>query len=60
LRKAVKIDPNFAWGTSFVADQLDPASKVREQQRAFACRSHASEAERLIIEWLQDAKNVST
>ena len=58
LRKAVKIDPNFAMGHELLSQtSLDPAEQVREQQKAFACRSHASAAERSIIEWLQDAND---
>ena len=58
LRKAVKIDPNFAMGHELLSQtSLDPAEQVREQQKAFACRSHASAAERLVIEWLQDAND---
>ena len=56
LRKALKIDPNFAMGHELLSQtSLDPAEQVREQQKAFANRSHASAAERLVIEWLQDA-----
>ena len=58
LRKALKIDPNFAMGHELLSQtSLDPAEQVREQQKAFACRSHASAAERSIIEWLQDAND---
>src|SRR5271166_3551530 len=56
FQKALKIDPNFAMGHELLSQlSLDPAEQVREQQKAFANRSHASAAERLIIEWLQDA-----
>lgn len=55
-RKALKIDPNFAMGHELLSQtSLDPAEQVREQQKAFATRSHASAAERLVVEWLQDA-----
>ncbi len=56
LRKALKIDPSFAMGHELLSQiGLDPAEQVREQQKAYATRSHASAAERLVIEWLQDA-----
>jgi tetratricopeptide (TPR) repeat protein len=55
-RKALKIDPSFAMGHELLSQtSLDPAEQVREQQKAFATRSHASVGERLVIEWLQDA-----
>jgi tetratricopeptide (TPR) repeat protein len=55
LRKALKIDPSFAMGHELLSQiGLDPAEQVREQQKAYATRSHASAAERLVIEWLQD------
>jgi tetratricopeptide (TPR) repeat protein len=56
LRKALKIDPSFAMGHEFLSQMsLDPAEQKSEQEKAFATRSHASAAERLVIEWLQDA-----
>jgi tetratricopeptide (TPR) repeat protein len=56
LRKAVKIDPNFAFGHELLAQcSLDPAEQVREQRKAFATRHHASAGERLIIDWFQNA-----
>ena len=56
LRKALKIDPSFAMGHELLSQiSLDPAEQVREQQKAYATRSHASAAERLVIDWLQDA-----
>lgn len=56
LQKAVKIDPNFAFGHELLAQcSLDPAEQVREQQKAFATRNHASEGEQLVIDWFQNA-----
>ena len=56
LRKAVKIDPDFAMGHEFLTQiSLDPAEQVSEQQKAFATRKNASLAEQLLIEWYQDA-----
>jgi tetratricopeptide (TPR) repeat protein len=56
LRKAVKIDPNFAFGHLLLSQcSLDPGEQVREQQKAFATRTHASNGERLVIEWFQNA-----
>jgi tetratricopeptide (TPR) repeat protein len=56
LRKALEIDPSFAMGHELLSQiSLDPAEQMREQEKAFATRSHASAAERLVIEWLQDA-----
>ncbi|MGB8013032.1 MAG: hypothetical protein WCF68_15570 [Terriglobales bacterium] len=58
LRQALKIDPNFAFGHELLSQtSLDPAEQVHEQQEAFATRHYASGAERLIIEWLQDAND---
>ena len=58
LRKAVQIDPNFALAHELLAQSsLDPAEQVREQQKAFATRNFASPAERLVIEWWQDASD---
>jgi tetratricopeptide (TPR) repeat protein len=56
LRKAVKIDPDFAMGHEFLAQiSLDPAEQVTEQQKAFNTRAHATPGEQLAIEWYQDA-----
>ncbi|HET7440363.1 MAG TPA: hypothetical protein VFJ47_03610 [Terriglobales bacterium] len=56
LRKAVKLDPDFAMGHEFLTQiSLDPAEQVSEQERAYATRHHASAGERLAIEWYQDA-----
>jgi tetratricopeptide (TPR) repeat protein len=56
LRKAVKLDPNFAFGHELLSQcSLDPAEQVREQQKAFATRSHAGPAEQLVIDWFQNA-----
>ena len=56
LRKALKIDPDFAFGHVLLSQcSLDPAEQVREQQKAFAMRAHASPGERLVIEWFQNA-----
>ncbi|HXZ33814.1 MAG TPA: tetratricopeptide repeat protein [Terriglobales bacterium] len=56
LRKALKIDPDFAFGHVLLSQcSLDPGEQVREQQKAFATRTHASPAERLVIEWFQNA-----
>jgi tetratricopeptide (TPR) repeat protein len=56
LRKVVKIEPNFAMGHELLAQSsLDPAEQVREQKKAFALRQNANPAEKLIIEWYQDA-----
>lgn len=56
LRKAIKIDPDFAMAHEFLTQiSLDPGEQVSEQQKAFATRSHASAGEQLAIEWYQDA-----
>jgi tetratricopeptide (TPR) repeat protein len=56
LHKAVKLDPNFAFGHLLLSQcSLDPAEQVSEQQKAFALRSHAGAGEQLVIEWFQDA-----
>jgi tetratricopeptide (TPR) repeat protein len=56
LRQAVKVDSNFAMAHEFLTQiSLDPAEQVKEQQQAFATRSHASAGEQLAIEWYQDA-----
>src|SRR5271166_2684885 len=54
LRKAVKIDPDFALAHELLAQtSLDPAEQFTEQQLAFVTRTHASPAEQTIIEWWQ-------
>jgi tetratricopeptide (TPR) repeat protein len=56
LQKALKMDPNFAFGHLLLSQcSLDPAEQVREQQKAFATRAHASRGERLVIDWFQNA-----
>jgi len=56
LRKAVKVDPDFAMGHEFLAQiSLDSAEQVSEQAKAFATRNHATTSEQLVIEWYQDA-----
>jgi len=56
LRKAVKIDPNFAFGHLLLSQcSLDPGEQVREQQKAFATRNHAGTGEQLVIDWFQNA-----
>jgi len=56
LRKAIKVDPNFAMGHEFLAQiSLDSAEQVSEQEKAFATRHHASSSEQMVIEWYQDA-----
>jgi len=56
LRKAVKVDPDFAMAHEFLAQiSLDSAEQVGEQAKAFASRSHATSSEQLVIEWYQDA-----
>jgi tetratricopeptide (TPR) repeat protein len=56
LQQAVKVDPNFAMAHEFLTQiSLDPGEQVREQQQAFATRTHASAGEQLAIEWYQDA-----
>jgi len=56
LRRVVAIDPEFAMGHELLSQiSLDPAEQLREQNKAFATRSHASHPERLVIEWLQNA-----
>jgi tetratricopeptide (TPR) repeat protein len=56
LRKAVKIDPDFAMAHEFLTQiSLDPGEQVSEQQKAFATRAHASYGEQQAIEWYQDA-----
>jgi len=56
LRKAVKVDPDFAFAHELLSQtSLDPAEMVSEQEKAFALRSHASKPEQEIIEWWQDS-----
>ena len=56
LQKAVKIDPNFAFGHLLLSQcSLDPGEQVREQQKASATRSHAGPGEQLVIDWFQNA-----
>jgi tetratricopeptide (TPR) repeat protein len=58
LRQAIQLDPDFAIAHEFLAQSsLDPAEQVVENARALALRSHASPAERLVIEWWQDASD---
>jgi len=58
LRSALQIDPKFAIGHQFLAViSLDSAEQVSEQEKAFATRNRASQAEQLVIEWHQDAAN---
>ena len=56
LHKALAIEPNFAFGHLLLAQcSLDPAEQVREQQKAYATRNHASAGEQLVIDWFQNA-----
>ena len=56
LRKAVKLDPEFAMGHELLAQiSLDSAEQIAEQRKAFLNRRHASASEQLVIEWYQDA-----
>jgi tetratricopeptide (TPR) repeat protein len=56
LRRAIKLDPDFAMAHELLAqNSLDPAEQVVENAKALALLSHASPAERLVIEWWQDA-----
>jgi tetratricopeptide (TPR) repeat protein len=56
LRRAVKIDPQFAIGHELLAQiSLDSAEQVSEQQKAFSNRHYASPSERTVIEWYQGA-----
>jgi tetratricopeptide (TPR) repeat protein len=58
LHRAVKMDPDFAFGHELLATlSLDSAEQIVEQQRAFALRDYASPAERLAIEWQQDSSD---
>jgi len=56
MRKAVKIEPEFAMGHEILAQiSLDPAEQVSEQKQAFANRAHANASEQIVIEWFQNA-----
>jgi tetratricopeptide (TPR) repeat protein len=56
LRKAIKLDPDFAMAHELLAQSsLDPAEMVSEQAKAFATRNHASPDEQKVIEWWQDS-----
>jgi tetratricopeptide (TPR) repeat protein len=56
MRKAVKIEPEFAMGHEILAQiSLDPAEQVSEQKQAFANRGHANASEQIVIEWFQQA-----
>lgn len=56
MRKAVKIEPEFALGHEILAQiSLDPSEQVSEQKQAFANRGHANASEQIVIEWFQDA-----
>jgi len=58
MHKALAIDPDFPMGHQILATiSLDPAEQVAEQQKAFTLRDHASPAERLLIDWQQDASH---
>ena len=56
FRQAIKLDPDFAMAYELLAqNSLDPAEQVAANAKALALKSHASPAERLVIEWWQDA-----
>src|SRR5580704_7292672 len=56
LRQAIKLDPDFAMAHELLAqNSLDPAEQVVENAKALALLDHTSPAERLVIEWWQDA-----
>jgi tetratricopeptide (TPR) repeat protein len=56
LRQAIKLDPDFAMAHELLSqNSLDPAEQVTENAKALALKSHASPAERLVMEWWQDA-----
>ena len=56
LRQAINLDPDFALAHELLAqNSLDPAEQVLENGKAWALRGHTSPAERLLIEWWQDA-----
>jgi len=56
LHRVIKLDPDFAMGHELLAQiSLDSAEQVKEQQKAFATRKHATQDEQTLIEWYQDA-----
>jgi len=56
MRKAVKIEPEFAMGHEILAQiSLEPAEQVSEQKQAFANRGYANASEQVVIEWFQNA-----
>jgi tetratricopeptide (TPR) repeat protein len=56
LRRVVALEPDFAMGHELLSQtSLDPAEQLKEQNKAFATRSHASHSEQLVIEWFQNA-----
>jgi tetratricopeptide (TPR) repeat protein len=58
FRQAIKLDPDFAMAHLLLAESsLDPAEQVVENAKAVALKGHASPAERLLIEWWQDASD---
>ncbi len=58
LRQAIKLDPDFAMAHLLLAENsLDPAEQVVENGKAVALKGYASPAERLLIEWWQDASD---
>lgn len=58
LRKAVKIDPEFAMGHELLAQiSLDSAEQVSEQTQAFKMKDEASPTEREVITWYQNASD---
>jgi tetratricopeptide (TPR) repeat protein len=58
LRRAVKLDSDFAMGHELLAQiSLDTAEQVKEQEKAFATRKHATQAEQTVIEWYQDVSD---
>ena len=61
LQRVVKIDPDFAMGHELLSQtSLDPLEQVSEQKKASATKANASEAERMVISWLQDAADHKT
>lgn len=58
MRRVVAIEPDFAMGHELLSQtSLDPAEQLREQNKAFATRGHASRPEQQVIEWFQNAAN---
>ena len=56
LRKAVKLNPNLSVAHEILAQtSFDPAERVSEQRKAFATQTHATPAERTIVNWFQHA-----